>query len=74
VERGALFSYSADVRKVGKVGMARHIDKILRGAKPADIPVEQIAEFDFVVNRRVAREYGFKIPDSILMRANRVID
>jgi putative ABC transport system substrate-binding protein len=74
VERGALFSYSADVRKVGKVGMARHIDKILRGAKPADIPVEQIAEFDFVVNRRVAKEYGFKIPDSILMRANRVID
>jgi putative ABC transport system substrate-binding protein len=54
--------------------MARHIDKILRGAKPADIPVEQIAEFDFVVNRRVAKEYGFKIPDSMLMRANRVID
>jgi putative tryptophan/tyrosine transport system substrate-binding protein len=74
VERGALFSYSVDVGKVGRVGMARHIDKILRGAKPAEIPVEQISEFDFVVNRRVAREYGFKIPDSILMRANRVID
>ncbi len=74
VERGALFSYSVDVGKVGRVGMARHIDKILRGAKPGEIPVEQISEFDFVVNRRVAREYGFKIPDSILMRANRVID
>ena len=74
VERGALFSYSFDVRKVGKVGMARHIDKILRGAKPSDIPVEQISEFDFVVNRRVATEYGLRIPDSILVRANRVID
>ena len=74
VERGALFSYSFDVRQVGRVGMARHIDKILRGAKPSDIPVEQISEFDFVVNRKVARDYGFKIPDSILVRANRVID
>jgi len=74
VERGALFSYSFDVRNVGKVGMARHIDKILRGAKPSDIPVEQISEFDFVVNRKVAKEYGFQIPSSILVRANRVIE
>ena len=75
VERGALFSYSADFRAVGRLGMARQIDKILKGAKPANLPVEQISRFfELVVNRRVATEYGITIPQSILARADKVIE
>jgi putative ABC transport system substrate-binding protein len=74
VERGALFSYSPDFRAVGRVGMARQADKILKGAKPADVPVEQFSQFELVVNRRVATEYGIRIPPSILARADKVIE
>jgi putative ABC transport system substrate-binding protein len=75
VSMGALFSYSADFRAVGKLGMARQIDKILKGARPADLPVEQISQFfELVVNRRVATGYGITIPQSILARADRVIE
>jgi putative ABC transport system substrate-binding protein len=74
VEQGALFSYSADFYAVGKSGMARQADKLLRGAKPADLPVEQISQFQLVVNRKVATGYGMRIPQSILLRADRVID
>jgi putative tryptophan/tyrosine transport system substrate-binding protein len=74
VERGALFSYSVDFYAVGKQGMARQADKILKGAKPADLPVEQISQFQLVVNRKVATDYGIKIPQLILLRADKVID
>jgi len=54
--------------------MARQADKVLRGAKPADLPVEQISQLQLVVNRKVATGYGITIPQSILLRADRVIE
>jgi putative ABC transport system substrate-binding protein len=53
---------------------ATYVDRILKGAKPADMPVEQPPKFDFVVNLKVAHEIGVKIPQPILLRADRVIE
>jgi putative ABC transport system substrate-binding protein len=53
---------------------AELVDRILRGAKPADIPVEQPNVYDFVVNLRTARALGLTLPQSVLLRATRVIE
>jgi putative tryptophan/tyrosine transport system substrate-binding protein len=52
----------------------RLVDKVLRGANPADTPVEAIDEFDFVVNLKAARLLGITFPQSLLLRATRVIE
>ena len=53
---------------------AKFVDLIVRGANPADIPVEQVSRFELVVNQKAARELGINIPDTILLRADRVIE
>jgi putative tryptophan/tyrosine transport system substrate-binding protein len=68
----AAFSYGPDT--VDQYRRAAHfVDKILKGTKPADIPVEQPMEFEFVINLKTAKQIGVTIPQSVLYRADKVI-
>jgi len=70
---GGLISYGANLPD-GFLRMAYYVDKILRGAKPAELPVEQADRFEIVVNRRTAVELGLKIPPVVLVQATVVIE
>lgn len=72
VDRGALASYSPSSHAMGRQA-ARLVDKILKGAAPADLPVEQPTTFEFAVNLKVAAALGLTIPQSVLLRADRVV-
>ena len=70
---GALFAYGPSLAGQFRRSAAL-VDKVLRGAKPAEVPVEQPAEYEFVVNLKIARMLGITVPHSILIRADKVID
>jgi putative ABC transport system substrate-binding protein len=72
VEAGGLMSYGVDFDDLYR-GAAIYVDKILRGAKPSDLPVQQATKFEFVINLNAAKEIGLTIPVRVLERANRVI-
>jgi putative ABC transport system substrate-binding protein len=72
VEQGGLMSYGADEIEPFK-RVASMVDKILKGTKPAEIPVEQSTKFEFVINLRTAKQIGLTIPPEVLARANRII-
>jgi putative ABC transport system substrate-binding protein len=72
VEAGGLTSYGLSYRDYYK-GVARYVDKVLRGTKPADLPVEQPAKVQLVINLRAAKALGLTIPASVLARADEVI-
>jgi putative ABC transport system substrate-binding protein len=71
-DNGGLMSYGADEDEPFK-RIAVMIDKILKGAKPADIPVEQPTKFEFIINLKTAKQIGLTIPPEVLARANRLI-
>ena len=73
VEAGGLMSYGPNLPDLYRRS-ADYVDKILRGAKPGDIPVEQPTKFDLIINLTTAKAFGFELPPSLLAHANEVIE
>ena len=73
VDAGGLMSYGADLTDSWRRS-ATFIDRILKGAKPAAMPIEQSTKFEFVINLKTAKALGLAIPRSLLLRADQVIE
>ena len=73
VDAGGLMSYSADLTELFRLS-SRIVDKILKGANPADIPVEQPTKFEFVINMKTASALGLTLPPALVQLADELIE
>jgi putative ABC transport system substrate-binding protein len=73
VDLGALLSYGPNVVALFE-RQAEYVDRIAKGAKPADLPVEQPTKFELIFNLKTARAFGLDVPTSLLLRADEVIE
>ena len=72
VDSGGLMSYGPNVPQMFREA-ANYVDKILKGAKPADLPIKQPTKFEFIVNLRTAKTLGLTIPTSVLLQADEIL-
>jgi putative ABC transport system substrate-binding protein len=73
IAKGGLVSYSTDFNEVGRVS-AKYVQRILTGTSPGDLPVERIDRLVFMINLKTAKQIGLAIPETILIRAHKVIE
>ena len=73
-EEGGFIAYGTNLDQIYRNISARQLVKLVRGAKPADIPIEQPTKFELVINLKTAKALGLTIPESLLVRADKVIE